>query len=78
MKTRLLLAPVLAAFIAGVVYLLGAAVLIPWRPASISQPAWEQIFGFGGLILGCIVANRWVRRAKNRMKLDEENSAVDR
>jgi hypothetical protein len=72
MKFRLLFAPVLAALIAGVIYLLGSAVLMPWRPASISQPAWEQSFGFGGLIVGCIVANRWVRREKNRLKAKGE------
>ena len=68
MKFRLLFAPVLGALIAGAVYLLGAAVLLPWRPASISPAAWDQSFGFGGLVLGCIIANRWVRRAKNRLQ----------
>jgi hypothetical protein len=67
MKKYLLLAPILAALIAGFIYLLGAAVLSPWRPASISEVAWQQGFGFAGLITGCIVANRWVRRAKNRL-----------
>ena len=66
MKKVLLLAPLMAAVIAACIYLLGAAVLSPWKPVAMSEVAWQQCFGFAGLIIGCIVANRWVRRAKNR------------
>jgi hypothetical protein len=72
MKKVLLLAPLLAAAIAACIYLFGAAVISPWRPASMGEVAWNQCFGFAGLIIGCIVANRWVRRAKNREKQQNE------